>query len=99
MKQCLNHCDFGVYPKKDKLIIFSQDFKHQSDEKGIERHDTSVNVSVCLTWPAPLSENLLSPSGEGKNDGSRGSEHLVIDILPGKLRPLSNLHLETPYNH
>ena len=54
---------------------------------------TSTALAKRSLEPVSLYEKLLSYSGDGsgKLDSSSGSDLLVSNILPGILRPLSNL--------
>lgn len=62
----------------------------------------TIASAVLVMWslePASLYEELLSYSGDGsrKFDSSSGSDFLVSKILPGILRPLSNLCRQKKY--
>ncbi len=58
--------------------------------------DVTITSTALAKWslePVSLYEKLLSYSGDGsgKLDSSSGPDLLVSNILPGILRPLSNL--------
>lgn len=57
---------------------------------------TSTDLSMWSLGPISVSEKLLSSSGQCSRtlELSSGSDLRVSNTLPGKLRPLSNLHSE-----